>query len=392
MIKYFKSLDTYIIGLFISYIIYYAQNHAKAVLSSFELTDAGETLIGKLLTICLFILMAYRINNNKIALPLNIKSPLIAWMIITTISNFLFLNSYGQAINTSFQQILWPTVFFYFYHCGEFLSKNSNLYNVVVLVLFIFLSVIIYSETIFLRTFGQYAQQIQINEIYFILLMLPWILGICGNRLWLIVKVVLLLITVWFVFFSLKRTAMLGLVFAVLFYLAAIYYQKKIRFKTLVFIIIIAIIGNFIFDSVNEEFGGRIVERVESIKTDKGTGRLEIYDNVFNAIGQWGIPEYLFGEGRGNIGFYTGGLSAHNEFLEVFFSWGICGFFAYLIFLCRTFKIFYRNKYYVDLPMVYSSIGIYLAMCITSHLVIYPYLFNLVVGFWGYHLFRVKNL
>lgn len=380
MIKLLKSINTYILFLFVIYVVYYLSDHITAVLAGFELASTGSSTIGKIVTIVLFLLCIYKIRSSRTQLRSAIKYLLVSWCLVIVMSNLLCLSDVNSIINTSFQQLLWPIIFTYFYCAANELSRN--LLSAVMTVLFLLCSYFVYQESIFLRYFGEYAEQLQVNEIYFVVLILPWVMsfeGIFFGKL----KYVLLAIGLYLVFFSFKRTAMLCIAFGVMLYIVGLLKQKRIKVSHFFLISAILIGGYVLFDLVNEQSGGRIVERIELTKTDKGSNRLDIYDKVFDAVDDFTFADYLFGKGRGSIGKYTGGYSAHNEYLEVFFSWGIIAFAIYMLFLYHIAKN-YKRLGSEDIPIYLMSLGIFASMSITSHLVIYPYLFNILVSYWGY--------
>lgn len=382
MIKILKSINTYILLLFVIYVVYYLSDHITAVLAGFDLASTGSSTIGKIVTIVLFLLCIYKIRGSRTQLNPTIKYLLVCWCSVVVISNLLCLSDFNSIINVSFQQLLWPVIFTYFYCAAYELSKN--LLNGVMTILFLLCSYFVYQESILLREFGRYAEQLQVNEIYFVVLIFPWVMSFEG-KLFEKLKYVLLAIGLYLVLFSFKRTAMLCIALGVMLYIVGLLKQKRIKVTHFFLISAILIGGYVLFDLVNEQSGGRIVERIELTKTDRGSNRLDIYDKVFNAVDNFTFADYLFGKGRGTIGKYTGGYSAHNEYLEVFFSWGIIAFVIYLLFIYRIVKSYKRVRS-EDIPIYLMSLGIFASMSITSHLVIYPYLFNILVSYWGYSL------
>lgn len=357
-------------------------DHITAVLAGFDLANTSDSTLGKVVTIALFLLCWYKIYHSKTKMQPTIKLLLISWCLIVVISNFLCIREFGQIFNVSFQQMLWPTILVYFYCVAP--KVPVPLVNTAISVLFLLCSYFVYQETIFMREFGQYAEQLQVNEIYFVVLLFPWVMSFEG-RFFGKFKYVLLAVGLYLVFFSFKRTAMLCVVLGVVLYLLGLLKQGRMKGTHFALIIAIMIGGYILFDFVNEQSGGRITERIEATKTDKGSSRLDIYGRIFNAVNFFSFGDYLFGKGRGSIGKYTGGYSAHNEYLEVFFSWGLMALTIYLLFL---FAILKSNKYVKreNIPIYFMSLGIFLSMSITSHLVIYPYLFNILVSYWGYSL------
>lgn len=382
MIKLFKSINTYVLILFVTYIVYYLADHITAVLAGFDLASTGSATLGKLVTIALFLLCIYKIHTATVKLRTSLKYLLIGWCSVVVLSNFLCLTDINQIINISFQQLLWPVILAYFYCAAKELPQN--LVNTAISVLFLLCSYFVYQETIFMREFGQYAEQLQVNEIYFVVLIFPWVMSFEGKFFGKI-KYVLLAIGLYLVFFSFKRTAMLCIALGIVLYLVGLLKQGRMKGSHFVLIIAIMLGGYLLFNFVNEQSGGRIVERIELTKTDKGSSRLDIYEKIFSAVDFFSLGDYLFGKGRGTIGKYTGGYSAHNEYLEVFFSWGLIALTIYLLFLLCILK----NSTLVkkeNIPIYLMSLGIFLSMSITSHLVIYPYLFNILVSYWGFSL------
>lgn len=382
MTKLFKNTNTYILILFVIYIVYYLNDHILAVLAGFDLADTGSAFFGKIVTIVLFLLCLYKIRSTKINIRLSFKYLLIGWCTIVIVSNILCLSDINKIVNISFQQLLWPVIFTYFYCVSKELPQY--LINTVISCLFLLCSYSVYQETIFLREFGQYAELLQVNEIYFVVLIFPWVMSFDG-KFFATFKYALLAVGLYLVFFSFKRTAMLCIVLGVVLYWGGLLKQSRMKVTRFIFIIVIMIGGYLMFSYVNDQSGGRIIERIELTKTDKGSSRIDIYKKVFNAVNSFSVGDYLFGKGRGSIGKYTGGYSAHNEYLEVFFSWGLIALVMYLLFLFYILKDYTLVKS-ENRPIYLMSLGIFLSMSITSHLVIYPYLFNILISYWGYSL------
>lgn len=80
------------------------------------------------------------------------------------------------------------------------------------------------------------------------------------------------------------------------------------------------------------------------------------------------------------------GPSAHNDFLEVLYDYGIIGFIMFIYLHVRVAKTTYklhkhRSSYFI--PYMVSFI-IFVVMSIVSHLIIYPTYFCCLVAFWAY--------
>lgn len=388
--KRIKIIDAVILLLFVAYLAFYMKDHVSAVLSGFDLASTANTTIGKIISISLLLLANIRSLKSKSKVPQKIKIAFVCWCFYIPISNLYNQVEFSEVINITFQQWLWPSIFIYFYHYSQ--DDYSTLaLKVLFFILTLFMSFQVYLEAEMIRTNITVASMLQVNEIYYLVLMLPWILLFEG-KYYKVIKIVLFILILWLTFYSLKRTAMVAVAFAVAFYLFAIFRQGKMKLSTMVTLCVVLYIGYNLLLTVNTEFDGRIFERFGSMEEDKGSGRLEIFEDVINAISNFDVFGILFGGGRGNIGQYTHGYSAHNEYLEVLFSWGIVGLLLYILFIMRLTLHYIREGAELNIyPLKLASIGIFLAMSLTSHLVIYPYLFCILTSFWGFCLSPKKQ-
>lgn len=380
-----KILDVCILILFVAYLAFYMQDHVSAVLSGFDLASTGNTALGKAISISLLVLANIRSYTSKSKLPHSFKVILVCWCVYIPISNMFNQTEVAEIFNITFQQWLWPSILLYFYNYSQE-GEIDTLLKILFVGLTLFMSFQVYLEANMIRDNVAIASMLQVNEIYYLILILPWIF-IFDGKYYNVVKIILLVLILWLTFYSLKRTAIVAIGLAFFAYLLALLRQRKLKFTTIFGLIILLFIGYNLLMYVNAEYGGRIFERFGDMESDKGSGRIDIYKDVLGAIDNFGIGNFLLGGGRGNIGQYTHGLSAHNEFLEVLFSWGVIGLILYIIFIVKLFVVFIRSdKYLTIYPLKIASLGIFIAMSITSHLVIYPYLFCILTSFWGYCL------
>lgn len=388
--KRLKKLDICILVLFVAYLAFYMQDHVSAVLSGFDLASTGNSTVGKAISISLLALANVRSYISRSKLPHSFKTILACWCVYIPISNLFNQTDLTEVFNITFQQWLWPSIFLYFYNYSQD-GETDTLLKTLFVVLTLFFSFQVYLEANMIRDSIAIASMLQVNEIYYLVLVLPWIF-LFNGKYYNMIKIVLLVLILWLTFYSLKRTAMVAIGFAFFAYLLALLRQGKLKFSTVLGLSVLLIIGYNLLISVNAEYGGRIFERFGDMESDQGSGRIDIYKNVLEAIYNFDIGNFLFGGGRGNIGQYTHGYSAHNEFLEVLFSWGVLGLILYIIFLVKLFIKYISSDKHMDIyPLKIASLGIFVAMSITSHLVIYPYLFCILTSFWGYCLCYEKK-
>lgn len=380
-----KILDICILILFVAYLAFYMQDHVSAVLCGFDLASTGNTAVGKAISISLLVLANIRSYTSKSNLPHSLKAILACWCVYIPISNMFNQTEVAEIFNITFQQWLWPSILLYFYNYSQD-GETDILLKILFVGLTLFMSFQVYLEANMIRDSIAIASMLQVNEIYYLILILPWIFLFNGKH-YNVIKILLLVLILWLTFYSLKRTAMVAVGFAFFAYLLALLKQRKLKVSTVFGISVLFIVSYNLLLSVNAEFGGRIFERFGDMESDQGSGRIDIYKDVIEAVNNFDIGHFMFGGGRGNIGKYTHGYSAHNEFLEVLFSWGVIGLILYIIFLVKLFVMFIRSDKHLNIyPLKVASLGIFIAMSITSHLVIYPYLFCILTSFWGYCL------
>ena len=78
-------------------------------------------------------------------------------------------------------------------------------------------------------------------------------------------------------------------------------------------------------------------------------------------------------------------ISAHNDFLEVIYDYGLVIFIFYLClwgYVIRRAYYLYKTKSEMFLPYA-ASFSIFLVMSMVSHLILYTTYFNYLVMFWG---------
>lgn len=124
-----------------------------------------------------------------------------------------------------------------------------------------------------------------------------------------------------------------------------------------------------------------IFERFESIQKDNGSGRTDVWTEAWRLITDQGIFTYFVGNGFNTVvhnSRYV--LSAHNDYLEAWFDFGLIGMLLYIISLCLLFKDIFEclktKKEYAPAMSVLGALIIVLTMI--SHIAIY-YWFNVIV-------------
>ena len=116
------------------------------------------------------------------------------------------------------------------------------------------------------------------------------------------------------------------------------------------------------------------------------TGREAIYLVTIEMIKHSSPAHILLGNGHNGVRRDSPlGISAHNEFLEIIYDYGIIILMVYLglwVYVLRQWYFHYRNNTIFFLPYT-MSVCIFAVMAMVSQLVLYCSYFLYLVIFWG---------
>ena len=132
-----------------------------------------------------------------------------------------------------------------------------------------------------------------------------------------------------------------------------------------------------------------MTSRIESVEEDRGSGRLDIWSAVIHEQSRSSFVEWLFGHGHNSVQkhviVFNKGYSAHNDYLQMLFDYGIFALITMLIFIYYRFRrllYLYRKKHNLFFSY-YSSMVLFMVLTMVSHLVKYPTYFVFVVVYWA---------
>ena len=132
---------------------------------------------------------------------------------------------------------------------------------------------------------------------------------------------------------------------------------------------------------------GAAVERVENLEEDEGSGRLERYKDVLRLLrDEDNRGKIVLGHGYRTVEDSLGeSSSAHNDFLEVLYDYGIIGLLLFVLFhLALIKRVLYLRKIESEFMEGYAvSYAIFFIMSMVSHLIIYPTYFIFLTSYWG---------
>lgn len=227
---------------------------------------------------------------------------------------------------------------------------------------------------------------------YYLLYTLPLLLLIKPR----LIKVAAIFIVIVVLFSSLKRSGILALAISLFFYIFISQYVRN-KFKLSAFIgslFAIIVLGTvFVVFATNDSGSENIMNRFENIDRDQGSGRLVVWEQTMSMIEGQEATTLLFGNGYNAVMHdSTLQLSAHNDFLEVTYDFGIVGLLLYLAaFITLGFyvvkMIVNRSQYAPPMAMLFI---IYFIQSMISHIIIY-YWANIFMLTFGYIIGKYRK-
>lgn len=301
----------------------------------------------------------------------------ILFVIFGVISTLLF----GLSRSNLFQNIItmsfWLVVMLVCYSCNEILRQSRFVVNLM-LIFDLLMSVSFYVALI---TGGQEGVD-SVNAVYFIACLFP-VIFLDANKY---LKLVVVMSSAACVLLSGKRTALIVLVlaFAVPYLFKLLHSNANNKVKSILILILLSLLVIYLYDYLLKKFDLTIFDRFSNIAEDGGSGRIDIYKAVIASFKESGFLNKLFGHGFNGV--FLSGItctSAHNDFLEVLYDFGIIGEIFYLclvVGMISTASKLLKRRAKTSLAVV-SAIMVFICMSTTSHLIIYPTYFIYIILF-----------
>ena len=294
----------------------------------------------------------------------------ILWMIIMPI--IMYINH--SPISDTVRTVLWPILFEATYLCcrnqtARCLTLKKEYYILAAIGLFYFLT-------------ARMGYDRQTNTIYFVFLTLPWLIFSSNKRMMLLFVFIFTVLAL----LSMKRSTILAMVLTWAFYFLMGMKSKRSIFYTIAISIIVVVGLYFAYDKIDERMGGMLTERVNKEETDTGKSREAIWELTIFMIQQSPMEKLV--TGHGHFGVRRDSwleISAHNDFLEVIYDYGLVILLLYVclwIYVLKRGVFLYHRKSPLFMPYA-ASLSIFIVMSMVSHLILYTSYFNYLVMFWG---------
>lgn len=219
---------------------------------------------------------------------------------------------------------------------------------------------------------------VHLGSSYYSLYMLPLLL-VCPFK---IIRTLLIIIVCLAVFSSVKRGGVLALALALMAYIITNQYVTKHgKFTKIIIGVCVLVAFAAIFAYIGTLSDNNVFERFESIQEDGGSGRTDVWEEAWRLINSQDILHFIIGNGFNAVvhsSRYV--LSAHNDYLEAWYDFGIAGMVLYVLSMMSLFKdiivcIKVKRQY---APAMAALGSIILVLSMISHIAIY-YWFNVVV-------------
>ncbi len=348
------------------------------------------------------ILVVFLINKNIIKYSTTSKILLFSTLLCfsSLFSSLLNNHYYTNTLSVFSIQSIWWSFLILTVFCAK---SQLNFFKTIIIfsiIPFLYIFFRYYYTLRFTTQFINSSNQASfaVNSIYYLIMFIPFILEIRKSH----IKNIMILFIFLCVLISLKRTAFISLVLSILGYYYIELFHKNKRKKKTIFVfafLVLIILLFFSYYYILNKLDLDILNRINSLQYDEGSGRLTIYKDVIQAIKNTSFIYLIFGFGSNGV-FFSGAsnFSAHNDFLEVIYDFGFVGFTFYFSFIISLFRLFYKSfKLKLEFSSsLFSSLIIFSVMSMFSHLIHTPSFFVYLTIYWGLCIIRydeyTKNL
>jgi O-antigen ligase len=299
----------------------------------------------------------------------------------------------GSSLNAFFVRalsVLMPLAVFYtFYNLSKKVDEKLLFYGIIVVCVVVLITFI---QTYQIQLLNSLTGDARAGSLYFYLFLLP--LFLMSNKMY--IRFGAIVFVASSMIFSLKRGGFVsfGLALIVYYFVSIRISNKKVKVKNLLLLITSLIALYAVIALGFQTYADELMSRLESMGEDEGSNRLEVYKATWNMITNSDAFSLWFGHGWDSVVRNSPvNLSAHNDFLEVIYDFGILALFFYLYLYYRLFKsmfILIRNKSEYAPALAFSLIT-FTVNSTVAHILIY--LYNMVVFalVWGYILGKEKQ-
>lgn len=221
-------------------------------------------------------------------------------------------------------------------------------------------------------------------ESYFMLTIFPFVVLMRNSAK----KMILIFLISLCVLLAAKRTGVVVLsVLLFLYFCYSLHGDFKRKMWLVLGLLVFIPCFGFILNHFFSEEWGYVLNRFSSISDDGGSGRDIVYATLYkNIIGSAGTVDFFLGNGYNSVVWKSGiGFSAHNDFLEVFYDFGLVGFLIYISFVISLLCKIFNRKLSRELRFsTLLSVAVFVLLSFFSHMILSTTSILCLCAFWGY--------
>ena len=345
------------------------------------LAGSDDSLLLKLLLGVIFVLVSgYLLVNYKYVHMGWMGRVLCVLSVYMAIARMAVLPPTVGALSYIYQPMRDVVVVLFFLFTSTLAAKSDELQDFFATWIIVGMLIIAY---FFLQNwrFMNAVDEAHMGTAYWILFLMPILLH--TPHKWL--RYAGLILVGAILFASFKRGGILAFGCGLLAYL----FVKEIligrKFTKLISFVIAIMALAIVFMVVDNALDNLFTERFMNIKDDGGSGRDQVWATTWRMIQQSEFEHLLFGHGHNSV--LTNSplrLSAHNDFLECIYDFGLFGsLFYFMLHISLIRQIFrnirLRNPEAAIMAFTYSF---FLILSLMSHVLIYPWLAFMGLS-WG---------
>lgn len=288
--------------------------------------------------------------------------------------NFVFIQSVT---------ILLPIfVFQNFYVFAQKVNTNTFLLGLGLACLPIFITLL---RTYQIQILFSLTDTTKIASLYIFLFLLPLLLTIKKTY----IRIGAIVFVAGCMVFSMKRGGFVAFILALLtYYIVNLYINKGVfKWRTLLLMILVVTLIYMLVTYALSNYADEMMQRLSEMSEDEGSGRYQVYETTWNMINHSDTMSLWLGHGWNTVVKNSPmKLSAHNDFLEVIYDFGIIAFCIYVYFhyrVCKSmFELIRCRSYYA--PALAFSVVTFIINSMVAHILIYPYNLIIFALVWGY--------
>lgn len=339
-------------------------------------TTEQKLILGLLMLLLIpYTLINYRyIHIGKIGIYLG---GICTYMAIARIGTLSYT---ANTLSYFYQPMLGVVCFVLYLSVVAMANKSNELYTFFVMWIVIGMLLIAY----FYVQNRQYMNEIAVSHMgsaYWALFLLPVLLY--SPKKWL--RYAGFAIVGAMLFSSFKRGGILAFGIGIFVFLIVKEFLLGHSFKKIIYFIVAIVALIVIFYLVDNTLDNVFTERFLNIKDDGGSNRDQVWATTWQMIQQSDFAHLLFGHGFNTVLQNSPlGLSAHNDFLESLYDFGICGSVFYILLHISLIKQVIRNirLQNPDAAIMAFTYTFFFILSMISHVLIYPW-FAFMGLSWG---------